>query len=84
VATRLVERVRDAVARTVPAPSTPLTPRELEILRLIVEGRENSEIAEVLVISRSTAKNHVANVLDKLGVHNRVQAAVYAVRAGLV
>ncbi len=84
VATRLVERVRDAAARTVPPPSTPLTPRELEILRLIVEGRENSEIAEVLVISRSTAKNHVANVLEKLGVHNRVQAAVYAVRAGLV
>ena len=84
VATRLVERLRDGAVRPARAPATPLTPRELEILRLIVEGRENSEIAEILVISRSTAKNHVAHVLDKLGMQNRVQAAVYAVRAGLV
>ena len=48
-------------------PPSALTPRELEILRLIVEGRENSEIAEILVISPGTAKNHVAHVLDKLG-----------------
>jgi DNA-binding CsgD family transcriptional regulator len=61
-----------------------LTPRELEILRLIVEGRENSEIADILVISLATAKNHVAHVLGKLGMQNRVQAAVYAVRSGLV
>ncbi len=83
VATRLVERVRHHAGRAAPPPST-LTPRELEILRLIVEGRENHEIAEALVISPSTAKNHVAHVLDKLGMQNRVQAAVYAVRSGLV
>jgi DNA-binding NarL/FixJ family response regulator len=83
VATRLVERVR-ATARSAPPPPSTLTARELEILRLIVEGRENGEIAEILVISPSTAKNHVAHVLDKLGMHNRVQAAVYAVRTGLV
>jgi DNA-binding NarL/FixJ family response regulator len=85
VATRLVERVR-GTARSAPPPPPPstLTARELEILRLIVEGRENGEIAEILVISPSTAKNHVAHVLDKLGMHNRVQAAVYAVRSGLV
>jgi DNA-binding NarL/FixJ family response regulator len=87
IATRLVARVR-ATART-PASrqsesGSTLTARELEILRLIVDGRENSEIAELLVISPSTAKNHVAHVLDKLGMQNRVQAAVYAVRAGLV
>ena len=84
VATRLVARVRDARdVRAVRAP-TNLTPRELEILRLIVDGRENAEIAELLVISPSTAKNHVAHVLDKLGAQNRVQAAVYAVRNGLI
>jgi NarL family two-component system response regulator LiaR len=84
VATRLVGRVRDRAERNAGPPPTDLTPRELEILRLIVEGRENSEIAEILVISLSTVKNHVANVLDKLGMQNRVQAAVYAVRTGLV
>ena len=84
VATRLAARVRDAAGRPAPPPPSPLTPRELEILRLIVDGRENSEIAEILVISPGTAKNHVAHVLDKLGMQNRVQAAVYAVRSGLV
>jgi DNA-binding NarL/FixJ family response regulator len=84
VAARLVERLRDGAVRPAPPPTTTLTPRELEILRLIAEGRENGEIAEMLVISPSTAKNHVAHVLDKLGMENRVQAAVYAVRTGLV
>jgi DNA-binding NarL/FixJ family response regulator len=84
VATRLVERLRNGAAPTSAAPPSRLTPRELEILRLIVKGYENGEIARILVISPSTAKNHVAHVLDKLGMQNRVQAAVYAVRSGLV
>jgi DNA-binding NarL/FixJ family response regulator len=84
VATRLVERVRNSGGKPAVPQSSGLTQRELEILRLIVEGRENHEIAELLVISPSTAKNHVAHVLDKLGMQNRVQAAVYAVRSGLV
>ena len=84
VATRLIERVRDPSRRSGPPAPATLTARELEILRLIVEGRENHEIAEILVISPSTAKNHVAHVLDKLGMQNRVQAAVHAVRSGLV
>jgi DNA-binding NarL/FixJ family response regulator len=85
VAGRLVQRVReDRRNAPAPPPAAGLTPRELEILRLLVEGRENSEIAEALFISPSTAKNHVAKVLDKLGLDNRVQAAVYAVRSGLV
>jgi DNA-binding NarL/FixJ family response regulator len=85
VATRLIERLRDRATK--PAPDSRaigLTPRELEILRLVAEGKENSEIAAALVISASTAKNHVASVLDKLGVDNRVQAAVFAVRNGIV
>jgi DNA-binding NarL/FixJ family response regulator len=84
VAGRLVERVRASRANERPPPPASLTPREIEILRLVAQGKENHEIAEALFISVSTAKNHVASVLDKLGMHNRVQAAVYAVRAGLV
>ncbi|MBV8954117.1 MAG: response regulator transcription factor [Solirubrobacterales bacterium] len=60
-----------------------LSPRELEVLRLIARGMENNEIADTLGISQRTAKNHVSNILAKLGVPSRVQAAVYAVRRGL-
>ena len=60
-----------------------LSPRELDVLRLIARGMENSEIADTLRISRRTAKNHVSNILAKLGVPSRVQAAIYAVRRGL-
>jgi len=60
-----------------------LSARELDVLRLIALGMENSEIADALNISRRTAKNHVSNILAKLGLPSRVQAAVYAVRRGL-
>ena len=60
-----------------------LTRREREVLSLIVEGRENNEIAAELVISPETVKTHVSTILEKLGADNRVQAAVEAVRAGL-
>lgn len=60
-----------------------LTPREVDVLRLLAEGKENNEIAEALVISPRTAKNHVASILAKLGIENRIQAAVIAVRSGL-
>ncbi len=62
----------------------PLTQRETEVLRLVVEGKSNQEIAESLVISESTVKNHLRNILGKLHLRNRIQAAVYAVRQGLV
>ncbi len=61
-----------------------LSARELDVLRLIARGLENSEIAAELSISRRTAKNHVSNILGKLGLPSRVQAAIYAVRRGLV
>ena len=61
-----------------------LSDRERDVLRLIAEGLENSEIAARLNISHRTAKNHVSNILAKLGLPSRVQAAVYAVRRGLV
>lgn len=61
-----------------------LSDRELEVLRLVVEGRDNPDIARELYISQDTVKNHVSNILNKLGVDNRIQAAVQAVRTRLV
>jgi len=61
-----------------------LTERELEVLRLVASGRGNAEIARELFLSPATVKNHVAEILSKLGVENRVEAAACAVRAQLV
>ncbi len=61
-----------------------LTARELEVLKLIVEGADNATIGKELSISKHTVKQYVANLFEKLGVSSRVQAAVYAVRKGLV
>jgi DNA-binding NarL/FixJ family response regulator len=62
----------------------PLTSREIEVLEHVVHGLSNTEIAAALVISESTVKNHLRNILEKLHLRNRIQAAVYAVREGLV
>lgn len=61
----------------------PLSEREVEVLTLIAEGLSNQEIAERLIISERTVRNHVGNILAKLHLANRTQAALYAVRAGL-
>lgn len=61
----------------------PLTPRELEILRLIAQGQENSEIAGRLVISEATVRTHVSNILAKLHLASRTQAALYALKEGI-
>lgn len=61
-----------------------LTSREAEILQLVAEGKTNREIAAFLVISENTVKIHLRNILEKLHLQNRIQAAVYAVRQGLV
>jgi DNA-binding NarL/FixJ family response regulator len=60
-----------------------LTARELEVLKLVAEGRANREIARKLFISENTVKNHVRNILDKLQLHSRMEAVMYAVRQGL-
>jgi NarL family two-component system response regulator LiaR len=61
-----------------------LSDREIEVLKLIANGKDNAEIARELFISPKTVKNHISNILMKLQIENRIQAAVYAVRSGLV
>ncbi|HEX4735154.1 MAG TPA: response regulator transcription factor [Thermoleophilaceae bacterium] len=86
IAAKLLERVREAPVRpNVPDPaSASLTGREIEVLRLLSSGMDNAEIGRTLFISPSTVKNHISSILLKLQIENRIQAAVYAVRSGLV
>jgi DNA-binding NarL/FixJ family response regulator len=81
----LIDRVRK-LSLEHPAPPTThaLSPRELQVLRLLADGHDNAEIAAALYISAQTVKHHVSMILSKLGVENRVQAAVRALRSGLV
>jgi DNA-binding NarL/FixJ family response regulator len=62
----------------------PLSPRELEIVKLIAEAHNNDEIAEALVISKKTVERHRANILEKLGMSDRVELTRYAIRRGLI
>jgi DNA-binding NarL/FixJ family response regulator len=62
----------------------PLTPRELEVLKLVAEGHTSDEIAALLVISRKTVDRHRANMLEKLGMRDRVELTRYAIRRGLI
>jgi DNA-binding NarL/FixJ family response regulator len=86
---RAAEVVLGRIRTVPPAPPpdttslTQLSDREIDVLRLIASGMENAEIAAALNISPRTAKNHVSNILAKLGLPSRVQAAVYAVRQGV-
>jgi DNA-binding NarL/FixJ family response regulator len=74
----------DRARRGEEIPGDPLTPRELEILKLIAEGHTSEEIAGMLFISKKTVDRHRANVLEKLGMRNRVELTRYAIRRGLV
>ncbi|MFD3374170.1 MULTISPECIES: response regulator [unclassified Streptomyces] len=85
VTRRLVGRYAARIRPAEGAPhDIPLTPRELEVLRLIANGLSNSEIAATLVISPETVKTFVSRILAKLNLRDRVQAVVYAYRQGLV
>jgi two-component system, NarL family, response regulator LiaR len=79
VLTRLMREVR-----TPEKSSEPLTERENDVLRLLAEGRSNKEIARNLNIGEQTVKTHVSRILDKLGVPSRTQAALFAIRVGMV
>jgi DNA-binding NarL/FixJ family response regulator len=78
VAARLMREIR------APESPEPLTERETDVLRLLAKGKANKEIAAALHVSETTVKTHVSNILMKLGVPSRTQAALYAVRVGLV
>jgi DNA-binding NarL/FixJ family response regulator len=84
VTRRLIERFADAAPRQPPPALADLTPRELEVLRLVARGLSNAEIAAELVLSEHTAKTHVAHILDKLDLRDRVQAVVLAYESGIV
>jgi DNA-binding NarL/FixJ family response regulator len=73
-----------AAQRSAPSSLGDLTPRELEVFKLIARGMSNAEIAAELVVSETTVKTHVARVLMKLGVRDRVQAVVLAYESGVV
>lgn len=83
VAARIVQELQGNKATAV-NPFTELTERELEVLRLIADGLANQEIADALVIGERTVKSHVSNILSKLHLADRTQAAVYAWREGIV
>jgi two-component system, NarL family, response regulator LiaR len=83
VAQKLVRQVHRSSTPSI-RPIEPLSDRELEVLKLVAAGLSNSDIAERLAISERTVGAHISRILDKLGVANRTQAALYAMREGLV
>ena len=86
IAAKVLQRVRStssvsAIAETIRAE---LSDREIQVLKLIANGKDNAHIAAELHISPKTVKNHISNILMKLQIDNRIQAAVYAVKSGIV
>ena len=84
IASQLVRRVREPPEIETGLAGAELTPREFEVLEMLARGMDNPEIAKTLFLSQHTVKNHVSSILVKLQVQNRIQAAVRAVRRGLV
>jgi NarL family two-component system response regulator LiaR len=83
VAARVLEELRGP-SRQAPSPVNQLTPREAEVLTLVARGRSNRAIGDQLFIGEETVKTHISNILAKLHLADRTQAAIYALRKGLV
>jgi len=83
IAGTLLDRIR-ASSSDDPGERPELSEREIDVLRRVAEGKDNVQIAQELFISPNTVKNHISNILAKLQIENRIQAAVYAVRRGIV
>ena len=86
IAAKVLRRVRSSTSQPEieKAIRAELSDREIEVLKLIANGKDNAQIAAELHISPKTVKNHISNILMKLQIGNRIQAAVYAVRSGIV
>jgi len=82
--TALIRDYLDRATRGDAVPADPLTPRELEIVKLVAEGYSSDEIASTLVISKKTVEHHRSHILEKLGMRDRVELTRYAIRRGLV
>lgn len=84
IARKLMEQVVQQAGLTPHSQPEELTDRELDVVRLVAQGRSNHEIAQALVISEKTVKTHVSNILGKLQLEDRTQLAIYAIKHGLV
>ena len=82
--TALIRDYLDRARKGEPVPADTLTPRELEVVKLVAEGYTTDEIADTLVISKKTVEHHRSHVLEKLGMRDRVELTRYAIRRGLV
>ena len=80
----LIRDYLERASRGDAVPTDPLTPRELEIVKLVAEGHTSDEIAELLVIAKKTVEHHRSHILEKLGMRDRVELTRYAIRRGLV
>jgi NarL family two-component system response regulator LiaR len=81
---KLMEQIAHQAGSSREAHADDLTEREREVVRLVAQGRSNSEIARTLFISDKTVKTHISNILSKLGLQDRTQLAIYAIKNGLV
>ena len=84
VARQVVRRAVGHAPSPPKPPLLPLTPRQVEVLHLLAQGLDNAAIAQRLVVTKRTVQNHVSNIYGKLGVTSRTEAALYAIRHGLV
>lgn len=83
MAVKLMDEFK-AMSKNVEVPAPKLTDRELQVLRLVATGLNNRDVAKELFLSENTVKNHVRNILEKLQMHSRIEAVMYAVRTNML